>query len=124
MNRRTIRSAQRSYTALQFCKTTGNAVWFRGQTFEVSPPRAPSGRWRSVGKDWRGADIGSVEAETVIAFLQRFQQKCDLLRRAGRIKTYQPNRRPRAKDCDHDRFVIDRVPGAGSDFVSTSHQSG
>src|SRR2546427_282868 len=78
--------------------------------YRVEPGIAtPLGRWRCVGKDRRGGDIGSVEAEAVVTFLQRFQQKCDLLRSAGRIKTYQPNRRPRAKDGDHDRFVIDRV---------------
>ena len=30
------------------------------------------GRWRCVDEDWRGGDIGSVEGETVIIFLQRF----------------------------------------------------
>jgi hypothetical protein len=30
------------------------------------------GRRRCVGEDWRGGDIGSVEAEAVIPFLQRF----------------------------------------------------
>ena len=30
------------------------------------------GRRRYVGEDWRGGDIGSVEAEAVIPFLQRF----------------------------------------------------
>ena len=41
-------------------------------TTELNQELFRLGRRRCVGEDWRGRDIGSVEAEAVIPFLQRF----------------------------------------------------
>ena len=44
----------------------------RRATTQLNQESFRLGRRRYVGEDWRGADIGSVEAEAVIPFLQRF----------------------------------------------------
>ena len=41
-------------------------------TTELNQELFRLGRRRGVGEDWRGGDIGSVEAEAVIPSLQRF----------------------------------------------------
>src|SRR6476620_11217654 len=65
-------------------------------------------RW-SIGKDGCPANVGSVEIEPVVTFLQRLKEESDLLRGAGRIEPDQADGCPRAEDRNHDRLVIDRI---------------
>ena len=45
----------------------------------------------------------------MIAFLQRLEEKSDLLRGAGGIEPDQADGCPRAEDRNHDRLFIDRI---------------